>query len=227
MRILYLLPPALALLLSGCMANGSARNPAAEAPPPAQVEHEAGASLVTVDHPEQFPLAVAAGRTVVPELNVTGTVSSDVSRNVPVVSLASGRVVEIHARLGDQVTKGQLLLRIQSADISAAFSDYRKAVVDEALVRAQLERGKLLYDKGAIARKDLEVAQDAADKAVVDVENAKDHLRVLGVDTNSPSPIVDIHAPVSGVITEQNVTAAAGVKTLDNSPNLFTISDLS
>jgi cobalt-zinc-cadmium efflux system membrane fusion protein len=29
------------------------------------------------------------------------------------------------------------------------------------------------------------------------------------------------------VITEQNVTNAAGVKTLDNSPNLFTISDLS
>ena len=29
------------------------------------------------------------------------------------------------------------------------------------------------------------------------------------------------------MITEQNVTNAAGVKTLDNSPNLFTISDLS
>ena len=39
--------------------------------------------------------------------------------------------------------------------------------------------------------------------------------------------MVDILAPISGVITEQNVTAAAGVKTLDNSPNLFTISDLS
>ncbi len=38
---------------------------------------------------------------------------------------------------------------------------------------------------------------------------------------------MSIVAPESGVITEQNVTAAAGVKTLDNSPNLFTISDLS
>jgi cobalt-zinc-cadmium efflux system membrane fusion protein len=42
-----------------------------------------------------------------------------------------------------------------------------------------------------------------------------------------PSSIVEIHAPVSGVITDQQVTASAGVKTLDNSPNLFTISDLS
>jgi cobalt-zinc-cadmium efflux system membrane fusion protein len=38
---------------------------------------------------------------------------------------------------------------------------------------------------------------------------------------------VDVVAPASGVITEQNVTNAAGVKSLDNSPNLFTISDLS
>jgi cobalt-zinc-cadmium efflux system membrane fusion protein len=226
-KTLYLLPPALALILAGCVASGSNRNPEAEAPPPAQVERESDAGMVKVDHPDRFPLTTATQRVFAPELNVTGTVSADVSRNVPVVSLASGRVVEVRARLGDQVTKGQLLLRIQSADISSAFSDYRKAVADEALARTQLDRSKMLYDRGAIARKDLEVAQDTADKAAVDVENAKDRLRVLGVDTNNPSPIVDIYAPVSGVITEQNVTTAAGVKTLDNSPNLFTISDLS
>src|SRR5215472_14650400 len=176
-------------VLAGCGAKGGQPDPKAEAPPPVQVESEADANTVKVDHPEQFPLAEATARLSASELNVTGTVSADVSRNVPVVSLASGRVVEIRARLGDQVTKGQLLLRIQSADISAAFSDYRKAVADEALARTQLDRAKMLYDKGAIAKKDLEVAQDTADKAVVDVENAKDRLRVLGVNTNDPSPL--------------------------------------
>jgi cobalt-zinc-cadmium efflux system membrane fusion protein len=130
-------------------------------------------------------------------------------------------------RLGDQVVKGQFLMRIQSADISAAFSDYRKAVTDEALTRLQIDRAKLLYSKGAIARKDVEIAQDAEDKAKVDVQAALEHLRVLGADIDHPSPIIDLFAPSSGVITEQNVTAAAGVKTLDNSPNLLTISDLS
>jgi cobalt-zinc-cadmium efflux system membrane fusion protein len=61
----------------------------------------------------------------------------------------------------------------------------------------------------------------------VDVETSQEHLHLLGADVDHPSALVDIFAPVSGVITEQNVTAAAGVKTLDNSPNLFTISDLS
>jgi cobalt-zinc-cadmium efflux system membrane fusion protein len=42
-----------------------------------------------------------------------------------------------------------------------------------------------------------------------------------------PTAVVDVVAPASGVITEQNITSAGGVKSLDNSPNLLTISDLS
>ena len=217
---------ALGMLLAGCGAKGQA-DPASEAPPAAQVEREQDVNLVKVDHPEQFPLATASAHVAAPELNVTGVVSADASRNVPVISLASGRVVDIRARLGDTVAKGQLLLRVHSTDVSGAFSDYRKAQVDETLARAQLERSKLLYDKGAIAAKDLEVAQDTDDKAKVDVETALEHLKVLGADIDHPATAVDIFAPISGVIVEQNVTAAAGVKTLDNSPNLFTIADLS
>jgi cobalt-zinc-cadmium efflux system membrane fusion protein len=217
------------LLLAGCSVRGQAPESEADgAPPAAQVARESDGSPVQVAHPEQFPLATASGREAHSELSVTGVVNPDVARAVPVISLASGRVVEIRARLGDQVQKGQLLMRVRSTDISGAFSDYRKAVTDEALTRAQLERAKVLFDKGATARKDLEVAQDTEDKAVVDVETTAERLRVLGVDLQQPpNGIVDIFAPVSGVITEQNVTNAAGVKTLDNSPNLFTISDLS
>ncbi|MBZ5576575.1 MAG: efflux RND transporter periplasmic adaptor subunit [Acidobacteriia bacterium] len=216
----------LAFGLAGCNAEGKI-DPTAAAPPPAQVEHEGDVNVFKVDRPEQFPIATALELKVTPELKVTGLVSPDVSRNVPVVSLASGRVMEIHARLGDSVTKGQLLVRVQSNDISAAFSDYRRAQADARLTASQLDRAKLLYDRGAVAQKDVEVAEDADAKAKVDVDTAREHLRLLGADADRPSALVDITAPVSGVITEQNVTAAAGIKTLDNSPNLFTISDLS
>jgi cobalt-zinc-cadmium efflux system membrane fusion protein len=215
-----------ALALVGCGSKVDADGKA-EAPPPAKVEREADANLVKVDHPEQYPLATTAQHNSAPELNVTGSVNPDVSRNIPVISLASGRVVGIFARIGDNVTKDQLLMRVQSSDISQAFSDYRSAVADEVLSRAQLERSKLLFEKGAVAQKDLEVSEDADAKAKITVENAVEKIRVLGADINHPSPIVDIKAPVSGVIVEQNVTASAGVKTLDNSPNLFTIADLS
>jgi cobalt-zinc-cadmium efflux system membrane fusion protein len=198
----------------------------AEAPPPASVEHEQVENVVQVDHPEQFALATAAAHESTSKLIGTGTVNPDISRSVPVISIATGRVVEIHARLGDTVKKGQLLLRVESADLSAAFSDYRKAVADEQLAHTQLERSKLLYGKGAISLNELQVTQDTEDKAKVDVENSAERLRVLGADIDHPAAIVDVRAPVSGVITDQQVTNAAGVAGL-GSPNPFTISDLS
>ena len=211
-------------LLSGC--KGRQVDAAAEAPPPAEVEHERDGGAFKVDHPEQFTLATAGEFKAAPELIVTGSVSPDVSRNIPVISIASGRVVEIRARLGDTVTKGQILMRIQSADIAQAFSDYRQAVADETLARTQFERSKLLYDHGAVSLNDYQVAQDTEAKAKVTVETAIEHLRVLGADINHPAAIVDIHAPASGVITDQQVTNAAGVQGLSG-PNPFVISDLS
>ena len=204
----------------------TAKNPPSEDTPPAEVEHEQDGALVKVDHPEQFPMATVSRHATNPELSVTGVVSADVSRSVPVVSMSSGRIVEIRARLGDNVTKGQLLMRVQSADIADAFSDYRQALADDKLSESQLARSKVLYDKGAIAQKDLEVAEDAEAKADVALETTIERLRVLGADKDHPTPIVDVVAPVSGVITDQQVTAASGTQGL-GSPNAFTISDLS
>jgi len=220
-----ILGAAMTLLLEGCEGKVKA-NPRLEAPPAAQVEKELDATLVQVDHPEQFPLVRAVEHVATPELQVTGVVSPDVSRNVPAISLASGRAVEVLARLGDSVQKGQLLLRVRSADISAAFSDYRKAVTNEGLTRSQLDRAKSLYEKGAIAKKDVDVAQSAEDNATVDLQTTLQRLKLLGSDPQHPDDIVNVYAPVSGVITDQQVTAGGGVQAL-SAPNPFTISDLS
>ena len=179
-----------------------------------------------VDQPERFPLTTASARAVTPELNVTGVVNPDVSRQVPVPSLASGRVVEINARLGDEVKKGQLLFKVRSSDIAGAFSDYRKALKNEQLAKIQLDRAQLLYDHGAIPKSTVEVAQNTEDNAKVDVETTTEHLRLLGADTSNPSGIVEVFAPVSGVITDQQITNASGVQAL-TAPNPFTISDVS
>jgi cobalt-zinc-cadmium efflux system membrane fusion protein len=213
------------VMLTNCGAKVQA-DPKAEAPPPVPVEQVSDVNLVKVDDPKKFPIVTATSFSAAPELSVTGTVNPDVSRQVPVISLASGRIVQVYTRLGDSVQKGQLLMKVQSADISQAYSDYRQAVADEVLSKAQYERSKVLFDKGAIAQKDLEVAKDTEDKAVVTVETTLEHLKVLGADPAHPTALVDVFAPISGVITDQQVTAAAGTQGLA-SPNPFTISDLS
>jgi cobalt-zinc-cadmium efflux system membrane fusion protein len=212
-----------------CGAHGSAAEHDGGAPPAAIVDATEAGSVAKVDHPEQFPLVVAENYETRASLSATGVVTNDVSRAVPVMSLASGRALDLRVRLGDEVRQGQLLMRVKSPDISAALSDLRHAVADEVLARAQLQRSKRLYDRGAIAQKDLEVAQDTEDKALVDVQTAEEHLRVMGVDPAKPPKdisLVEVTAPASGVITEQNVTNAAAVRSLDTT-NLFTISDLS
>lgn len=219
---LIAVPALAALVCAGC--GGTKPDPQAEAPPPAQVEREQDGGTVQVDHPEQFPLAVAAARTSTSQLSATGVVAADVSRNVPVVSLASGRVVAIHARLGDTVQKGQPLLSIRSTDVAGAFSDYRKAVADETLAQAQLARSRDLLAHDAISQNDLQIAEDTEAKAKVDVETALEHLRLLGNDPDKPNGAVEIAAPISGVITDQEVTDSASVQAFG--PNPFTISDL-
>ena len=211
-------------LLVGCGENKA--DPKAEVPPPATVEPDLDANNFKVDHPEQFPLVTAVEHKAAPALNVTGVVQPDIARAVPVISLAAGRVVEIKARLGDTVKKGQLLLRVQSNDVSGAYQAYRKAVNDELLARQQLERAQILYDKGAIAKSTLEQAEDVAQNVKADLDASTEQLRLLGIDKDHPSGIVDITAPIAGVITDQQVTNASGVQGL-GSPNPFTISDLS
>ena len=214
----------LSFLAAGCGDAGKDKD--AGAPPPLRVEQASDPNVFQVDHPDQFPLVTAAEHFAAPQLKTTGTVAPDISRNVPVISVATGRVMEIAARLGDTVKKGQLLLRVQSADIASAFSDYQKAVADEQLAHTQTERAQLLYDKGAISLNDLQVAQDTEAKAKVDVKTAAEKLRVLGnTNLDQPTGIVEIRAPVAGVITDQQVTNASGVAGL-GSPNPFTISDL-
>ena len=162
------------------------------------------------------------------KIQVTGTVNPDISRTVPVISIASGRVVDVHARIGDYVKKGQLLLDVQSNDVSAAFGQYLKAVNDERLAKSQLDRAKILNDKGAIPNSQVEIAQNAEDDAKAALSASEEQLRVLGVDKDHPAATVKVYAPASGYIIAQNVTvaAAAGV-TYAGSPNAFTIADLS
>jgi membrane fusion protein, heavy metal efflux system len=214
------------LFAGGC--EKAKKDPAAEAPPAATVESQSDQNLVSVDKPERFPLVAATEHQATSTLNVTGSVTPDVSREIPVVSIASGRVVAIHVRLGDYVHKGQLIMEVQSTDVSGAFDQYLKAVNDERLARTQLERAKLLYDKGAIAKSQLEIAQDGEDDAKADLTAAEQQLHVLGVNKDNPAETVKVYAPASGFIIQQNVTdaATAGVA-YSGSANAFTIADLS
>jgi cobalt-zinc-cadmium efflux system membrane fusion protein len=214
----------LSLVISLIVLSTSCSNDAKPAPTKAEVTLDP--NLYSADHPELFKLVRVEARDLPTVLTANGTVTPDVNRTIHVTSQGSGRVVDLKVRLGDSVTKGQELLSIYSADLAGAFSDYQKAVADERLAKKSLERAQLLYSHGALAEKDLQAADDAAEKAKADVQNTEQHVRILGGDPAHPGSLIELRAPVSGTIVEQNISGFEGVKSLDNSPNLFTIADL-
>ena len=213
---------AICLLLPLAMPACSREIPAVASKPPVTLDPD----VFAADHPELFKTAKAETRALPTVVTADGVVTPDVNRTVHVTSLGSGRVVDLKAKLGDNVKKGQTLLVISSPDLAGSFADYEKAKADEVLSRKALERAQMLYQRGAIAAKDLEAAQDADDKAKVDVETAEHRIRILGADPAHPSPLIQLKAPVSGTIVEQNVAGSEGIKSLDNTPNLFTIANL-
>ncbi len=209
--------------LAGCSRETSADAGTRQA----KVDPAPDPSLVQLKRPAEFPLARVETRRVPNELTANCVAAPDVERTVHITSLAPGRVIDIRARLGDDVEKGQVLLVINSSKLGSAIADYKKAQADEALANKALERARSLYEHGALAMKDLQQGESAAQKAQVDVETAAERIRILGGDLQRLSPVVEVKAPISGTIVEQNTTGGEGVKSLDNSPSLFTVADLS
>lgn len=224
-----------ALLLGGILlgttgcSKPAVQDPNAGAPPAAKDVVTAGdPSLVHLENADRFPLVEATAYKATSALHVTGQVQADPSREIPVVSLANGRVVATYVRLGDTVHKGQLVMEVQSTDISNAFGQYVKAQNDERLARTVLERNQLLFSQGAIAKSQVDTAQDAEDDAQSDLRAAEQQLHVLGVDPNHPGQTLKVYAPASGVITQQNVTESSTAGNgLLGTPNAFMIADLS
>lgn len=222
---LMVIGAAFCLVIAGC----NSKDEGSGAPPPPKVVEVSNMSLITIPAADasKFPI-VTAGQIEAPaELTATGTVFPDIAREVPVISLANGRVVDIKARLDDNVKKGQLLFSVQSPDVTNAFNTYVKAVNDEQLANKAYTRADDLFKHGVISQAMLEQAEDAEKDAKADLVAADDQLKIFGLDKAHPSSVVQVFAPISGVIVGQNVTnaAAAGV-TLSGSATAFTIADL-
>src|SRR5260370_35542554 len=82
-------------------------NPTDGAPQSSKPKEVGDMSFVTVDKPDQFPLVSAEGIEAPAELKVTATANPDISSEVPVIYLASGRVVDFKTRLANGINKSR------------------------------------------------------------------------------------------------------------------------
>ncbi len=166
-------------------------------------------------------------------LRIAGSVELDELRVARIGSAVSGRVVEIRARLGQAVQKGEVLARLHSADLGAAQAAYLKALSQVNLKQLTANRAERLAKAGAVS--DVIVTERRHELQEVEVERkaAADQLRLLGMsqddiqrltETRAIDSDLAITASLAGTIIERNITQGQVVQPADA---VYTIADLS
>lgn len=152
-----------------------------------------------------------------------GRIAYDDDVTAKVFSPINGRVTKIAAQAGDTVKAGQPLLWLDSPDYAQALADLRKADADRRMKALAFDRAKTLFEGEAIARKDLESAENDAAQAAAEADRARARLKNLTPDLAAGGAFA-LRAPVGGIVTERQ--ANIGTEVRSDAPNpLYVVSD--
>jgi len=217
--------------LSGC---GGTTDAATDAPRESAVTSErrdAEPPEVVVDSEMlgEIKVEVITERAVQRTLVVAGKVQFDEDRMARVLAPLAGQVVDLRAKVGDAVEKGQALCAINSREVTAAVGDHVESHRDLDLAEKSAAMTQDLYDHQASSKIALQQALNDLAKARSRVARTEQALAVLGLrDENDFARFdgrVPILSPLTGTIIERKVTDGQFVQT-DSMP-LLTVADLS
>lgn len=153
-----------------------------------------------------------------------GRVAYDENDTTRISSPIAGRVLTLHAEVGDSVKAGQVLAELDSPDLGTAEADWQKARADELRKQRALERAKILFDGQVLARKDLESAQADADQALSETKRAALRMRNLNA-AGSQNGVFRLKTGLTGIVTERQINPGQEVRP-DMAAPLFVITAL-
>lgn len=163
---------------------------------------------------------------IVSVLKLPGEIRFNEDRTAHVVPRVAGVVEAVHANLGQQVKKGQVLAVLASTSLSESRSELLAAQRRLALAQTTNEREKQLWEAKISAEQDYLQSQQALHEAEIAVHNARAKLEALGASAASRGPLnrYEIRAPFDGMVVEKHIALGEAVK---EDTNIFTLSDLS
>ncbi len=196
-------------------------------------ERAIGVHAVHQPNPQIVTAPVTVGPSH-PVLSLAGKVSYGEDRYSKVSSALVGRVQKIHAKLGDFVKTGDLLVTIESPEIASAYSEFIKEHSEVSYAHRSYELAKDLYEIKALPQKDLKQAENDFIKAKAEYRRARERLLLLQVPREElEKPLsqqtitssYQIYSPIAGTIVDRTVTPGQSVNG-DPTQVLFTIVDL-
>ncbi|WP_243544853.1 efflux RND transporter periplasmic adaptor subunit [Pseudodesulfovibrio tunisiensis] len=169
--------------------------------------------------------AVAEQGSVSRMLEATGIVKAQVGAQLKIGARATGTLTHVPVKVGDRVTRGQLLAEVDSREIRAKIAEAR-AQLRLAQAKAEYTEKNLPRQK-TLVRKKLE-SQDTLDKAIQDalvarreVDAAQARLSTLMVQLSYYRIVSPIDGVVSQVTAQEGETIVSGL----NVSNLVTVLD--
>jgi cobalt-zinc-cadmium efflux system membrane fusion protein len=236
----WIAPAVVAVLAAGpaCTSSGS------ETPAPnAATRPTRSGNIVRFDPAspqlERVRVAAAAGAVLpIDELEVPGKVEPVPSQMARVALPVPGRVRQVNATLGDRVRRGQVLLTIETPDVSELQSAWRQAQADvrqrEAAVakaEADASRARDLLANRAIAQKDVLTADTELAAATAGLEQARAtlddvarRLRLYGVNAAQQEAVASLRSPIDGEVVE--IAAAPGEYRSDTAAPVMAVANL-
>jgi cobalt-zinc-cadmium efflux system membrane fusion protein len=170
----------------------------------------------------------------VPQRDAVGNIDFNEDMTVQVSPPYQGRVVQLFAKMGDAVRRGQPLFTIESPDLVQAASTLISAAGVLKLTSSVLERATGLYAIQGIAQKEYEQAVSDQQAAAGAYQAARDAVRIFGksdaeMDRMVESRQVDaqmyVHSPIAGVVTARNAAPGTLVQP-GGTPAPYAIADI-
>ena len=152
-------------------------------------------------------------------------------RQAAVASKGTGRLVYLGVEEGDQVKKGQVIARLENADVLASLrrarADLAVAEADLKDARESLKRQKLLLERALVAQAEYDAAEARYKKVMASIDAARFAVREAEVAVEN----TNIVAPFDGTVLRKNADIGEIVAPLAGAESsraaVVTIADMS
>jgi len=204
--------------LTGCKVEKKA----AEVPQP---KVEGDKVIMAEDAPQRTSLSVETAEPRKLSLTkLTGRLMWNDDATVRIFTPVAGRVSAILANLGQSLSAGDPLAKIDSPDFGQALADARAAAGNLRLAEKTLARTRELFEHDAAAKKDVESAEAADTSATSERDRALARLALYGGSDKSSDEMYLLRTPLGGVVVEKNINPGQEVRAdqmLANATQLF------
>lgn len=153
-------------------------------------------------------------------VNATGMIDVPPQNRAVISTFAGGYIKKTYLLVGNHVKRGQLLVSIEDPQFIQIQQDYLETKEQLTYLKSEYERQKTLYNEKISSQKKYLKAESDYKMTLARYNGLKKKLRLLNIDPKKTeqgaiTSVINIYAPISGYVTEINISIGEHVSPSD------------